>query len=811
MNSFVSELRLAWRSLLRQPGFLAIAVFTLALGVGSVSAVYSVVNGVLLQPLPYPQAERILRLNRDQPPYGGPVARPVLEDWRAATQGLLSDVGAFHQATLNLTGEGEAERLSAQRVTPEFWQVMGLAPLHGRWFGAEEERSGERVVVLAHAFWQRRFGGDAGVVGRDIVLNGEPHRVLAVAPPRFLYPGSTQVYVPTYLPLASTGRDSNYLFVIGRLAPGAAIEQVEQALAATNARLAEEYPAEHESLGVRLLVLPQLLTSGVQQPLLVLLAASGLVLLIACANLASLLLARASPRRRELSLRAALGAGRRRLLSGQLAEALLLALLGGGLGLLLAALAVPALIAQAPDLLPSHGSPGVDLTVAGVSLGLCLLTVLAFALAPALGAARVDPAATLSEDGRGGSGGRARSRLRSGLVVAEVALSLTLLAGAGLMIDSLRRLGDVDTGVRSEGVLTAAFVLPIEEGPPGEDFVDMYRRHTLAAAGRLDAILERVRALPGVEAVGVSDALPLSGTDNISSNVEIIGRAPPESRSQQPGANWRFINPDFLPAMGLRLLRGRGLDATDARPGEFPTTVLANETFVRRFLGDADPIGQQVQFLGDAKTIVGVLADVRSFGPEREPPPELYMSHANALQSQFHLAVRVGGDPLALAEPLRRALRELEPAMPVFDLRSMEAVAAQGGQLRRFNLQLMAGFSVIALGLAAIGLYGVIAYSVAQRRHEFGIRLSLGASAQRLLGMVLGQAARLVALGLALGLAGALLLGRVLSSQLYGVGAAEPAVLLAVLLLMGAVGLVACLLPALRASRVPPATALRQQ
>jgi putative ABC transport system permease protein len=809
MSRLLADLRLALRSLLRRPGFLAVAVFTLALGVGSVSAIFSVVNGTLLTPLPYAEAERIIRINRVQGPWGGPVSSQVVEDWRRGSEGVFAELAAFVGATVNLTGDGEAERLGAYRVTPEFWRVMGLPALAGRYFTAEEDASRERVVVISHELWQRRFGGKADAVGRDILLNGEAHRIVGITPASFRYPGSTQVYLPTHLAGSTQGRGNNWLFVIARLADGASLAQAEAALQAVNTRLAEEFADNHAGLGARLTPLPEQLNSQVEQPLLVLLGAAALVLLIACANLANLLLARGSVRQRELAVRAALGAGRRALMRAVIADALVIAALGGLLGLLVAALAVPGLLALAPGLLPSHATVGMDLAVVLVALGGGIATVMLFAAVPALRAASTPPQGVLQEDGRGGSGGQRRARTRNALVAFEVALSLTLLVGAGLLIESLRQLGRFDTGVDTDGVLTAAIVLPGVPEIAGEDIFDGYRRHTVAMAQAMDPLLERLAAIPGVHSVGLSDSLPLSGIDNASSNVTVVGREVADGQPT-PGANWRFVSPDLFDTLGMRIVAGRNLDAADGRPGGIFQQVLVNETFVRRYLGGVDPLSQQIAFFDEQpKQIVGVVNDTRLFGLAREPVAEVYMPHVNATQRQFYLALKVSGEPMGYAEQVRRAIREVNPDVPVFELRSMDQLAAGTTVLRRFNMSLMSVFSGVALLLAAIGLYGVVAYSVAERRQEFGIRLSLGAQAGDVLRMVLAQGLRMIGLGLVLGLLGAFALGRVLTSQLYGVSAGEPAVFASVIAALIAVGLLACLLPALRAARAEPMLALR--
>ncbi len=805
--NLLTEARQSLRGLLRQPGFLFTAVLTLALGVGAVTAVFSVVYGVLLKPLPYPQAERIVEVLRVQENYGGPVSRPLYFDWREASRDQFEALAATNGGISTLRVGDAAERRISFRVSPEFWTVMGLQPLIGRWFGQAEEDSGEKVAVLSHALWQQRFGGRSEVIGERIELNGEAHTVIGVAPAALRMPDGAELFLPTHLPLSGAERGTSYLRLIARLAEGVTPEQADATLAAVNARLAEAHPQEHAKLGARLQPLRESLGARLEQPLWSLFAASLLVLLIACANIANLLLARASQRGPEYAVRAALGAARGRLQRAALVEALLIGVMGAAGGALIAAAGVPLLLASAPDLLPAQAEVTLDLRVLALSLTLSLGTLLVFALLPARRAADVAPAGSLGEAGRGPASGRQGNRARRALVVAEVALALTLLAGAGLMIESLRRLGDVDTGVQAEGVLTASLVLNVPPGPAGEAWEDSYRRHTQFIAPKLDAVLAAVEALPGVEAVGISDSLPLSALDNFSSGVRVIGREPVEG--QEPGANWRFVNPDFFAAVGLMIEQGRGLEAADARAGELPQNVLVNRSFARRFMGEGDPVGRQIEFLGGPKTVLGVVADTRHFGADREPPPEVYMHHHQAVQEQFFLALRVRGEPMALAEPLRRALQLLDPTMPVSAIRPFEALAGELNQLRRFNLQLMAIFSAVALSLAAIGLYGVISYGVQQRRQELGIRMSLGADARRLLGLLLRQGLGLLLTGLAVGTVGALLLGRLLSAQLFGVETFEPGVLLAVAGVLGLVGLLACLIPAWRAVRADPLRALR--
>lgn len=814
MAPLFSGLRVALRRLLADRSFFVVAVLTLAVGVGSVSAIFSVVNGVLLKPLPYPDADRIVRVVRQQGNWSGPVSPTVLDAWRDGTREVFAQLAAFSMLTVNLTGSGEAERLAGYRVSPEFWAVMAHQAAQGRYFTAEEDSANERVVVLGHEHWLSRYGADPDVVGRDIVLNGVSHRVIGIAPASFQYPGSAQLYLPANLGSEGQGR-GNFLMVIGRLVPNASLDQADAALAVVNARLAADSPENNAGLGARLVPLPQVLTDRVRQPLLVLLGASALVLLIACANLANLLLARGSRRRSEFALHAALGAGRRRLIAEVISEALVIALTGAVLGLIAAAAAVPALLSLAPEIVPEHARPGVDPLVVMVSLASAVLTVLLFALGPALRAASTSPSAALRDDARstGGAGGRDRAHFRSALVVAEVALSLTLLAGAGLLIESLRQLGQVESGVQSRNVLTAALVLDGVPPIPDEEVVDLYRRHTRYIGPRLDAVLDRLAAIPGVESVGLSDALPLSGVDNISGDIAIVGREVVADQPQ-PHGSWRFVNPEFFDALGMRVVKGRALQDSDQRPGAMPRNVLVNETFVRRFLSDADPVGQQLQYFGldpEPVSIVGVVSDTRLHGLDREVTPEVYMAHSNATQNQFYLALKVRGEPMAYAEQLRQAMRELDPDMPVFDIRAMDRMVADSTQMRRFNMSLMTVFSGVAVVLTALGLYGVIAYSVVQRRHEIGIRLSLGATSAAVLRQVAQQGSRLVLAGVAIGLIGALALGRVIAAQLYGTQPGDPWVLLSVSVLLACIGLLSCLVPAWRAAQIAPMQALRHE
>ena len=806
----MSSLLRALRSLRRNPGFTAIAIVTLALAIASIGTLFAVVDAVLLKPLPFPDAERIIRIVRVQGSCGDcPIARPALFDWQQQSTEVFEALGAFTGANVTMTGEGDAEQLVANRVTPEFWDVFKVSPVIGRTFSAEEDRENRALAVISHGFWQRRFGGSLAVVGKTIRLNGEAHEIVGVMPASFTYPTS-DIWLPTQLASATTNRGSNYLSVVARLRPGATLEQAHQVMAAVTAREAKDFPTEHEGLTAKLIRLQERVTSSVKPALSVMFAASAMVLLIACANLANLMLARAQVRRRELAMRSALGASRWRLLWNLSAESAVIACAGTTLGLGLALIAIKLLPKLAPDLLPAYNPLTIDASVVAFVAAVAALALLAFGLGPAWRHARSDPAAALHDEARAGAGGRASARARAALVVGEVAVSLVLLAGAALMIESSRRLANVDPTVDVEHVLTASISLPSTPNRPGESSSDWLVRNFAATTPRIDTLLERLRAMPEIEQVALADALPLSGRSNTNSTVKVIGRDYPGGEAAMPLTEWRFVSADYFRTLGLGVLRGRAFGAEDSHASGISTQVLVNDTFVRTFLQGVDPIGQQVKVYDDEpKTIIGVVASARQWGLEREPSPEVYFPIYDSFVSDLHVVAKTRLAPALAAEPLRRVLRETAPDLPVTALRTMEQVVSEGNTMRRFFATLMITFSAVALVLAMVGLYGLIAYSVTQRRMEIGVRMSLGADRARVLRMILRDGMRLVTFGLALGVAGSLALSGVLAALLYGVAPRDPLVLGAVALVLFATGALASAVPALRASRVAPVEALR--
>ena len=806
----LTTLRRAFRTLARTPAFTIVAVVTLALAIGSLATIFSVVNAVLLKPLPYPGAERIIRIVRVQGSCGDcPVARPVLFEWRDQSTEAFEALGAFVGTEATLTGEGEAEQLTAYSVTPELWQVMAVPPLLGRTFTKAEDDEARDVVVISEPFWQRRFGGSRDVIGRKLVLNGAPTEIVGVMPAHFNYLDG-DVWLPTKLATAASERGSNYLSVVGRLREGQSLERADALMNAIAARQATAFPDEHEGLRAKLIPLKTRVTSAVKPALDVLLAASGIVVLIACANLANLMLARGQARRRELAMRAALGASRSRLVAHLLGESTLVALLGAVLGIGIAKLAIATIPKLAPDLLPAYNPLEVDVAVIAFVAGVSLLSLFGFGLLPAWRHAQADPALALQDEARGGTSGRARSRARSMLVVGEVGLSLVLLAGAGLMIESLRRLGLVDPTVDVERVVTASIALPPTANRPGESTGEWFARHVTASTPRIDAVLARLATMPEVESAAIVDVVPLSGRTNTNSTVTVVGREYPGGEEAMPLTEWRFVSADYFETMGLAVQRGRAFAPDEGRATTESTEVLVNEAFVRTFLADVDPIGKQVNVMDDVpKTIVGVVESARQWGLAREPSPEVYLPVYDVFYSNIQVVARTRVDPALVAEPLRRAIREALPEAPVTSVRTMEEVLRDGAVMRRFFATLMIAFSAVALVLAMVGLYGVIAYSVAQRRAEIGVRMSLGADRSRVLAMVLKQGLALVAVGLGLGVFGALALARVIASQLFGVSPYDPFVLGAVALALLTTGAAACALPAWRAARIPPIEALR--
>jgi putative ABC transport system permease protein len=790
------------RVLRASPGFALVAVLTLALGIGANTAIFSVAAGVLLRPLPFPDADRLamiwmdntrIELREDWHSY------PNYEDYRDGSR-TFADMAVFNRGSWTLTGDGEPERLTGAHGSANLAAVLGVPPALGRWFTPAEEDAGTRVVVLSHGFWQRRFGGRADVLGRTIELSARSTEIVGVMPEDFHFPSpETQLWVPTNTgPGARTNRDAIWLQVVGRLQPGVTVAQAQADLARVNAGLVERFP-DQQGYGVLVVDLHEQIVGRVRPAILVLLAAVGFVLLIACTNVANLLLARASSRERELALRAAIGAGRGRLVRQLLTESLLLAALGGAAGLVVGWAGLEALVRLAPSDLPRLQAIAIDGRVLAFTAGAALLTGVLFGLAPALSVARVDPGRTLKDGGRGATG--PGGALRRGLVVVEVALAVVLLVGAGLMLRSFVALQQVDLGMRTDRVLTARVALLGERYEPPAPRVEFFRE-----------FVERAEALPGVEGAAAIGTVFLSATPN-SANFSIDGRPDftPEEQIEVPIDS---ITPNYFEVMDVPLVGGRYFDARDTEAST--PVVIVNEAMARRFWSGEDPVGRRIKYGRSSSqapwmTIVGVVADTRRTGYESAVRPETYLPQSQGTEFAMTLVVRTSGEPEAALAPLRGVLRDMDPAValqapgPLAD-RVREMTAG-----RRLNTSLLTAFAAVAALLAGVGIYGVIAHAVERRRRELGVRVALGASASRILGLVLREGLALAAAGLAAGLLAAFALSRFLASLLYEVSATDPATFAAIAGLAVLVACAASLVPAVRALRVDPVTALRAE
>jgi putative ABC transport system permease protein len=810
LGDFGHDLRYGVRMLWKNPGFTAVAVVALALGIGANSAIFSVVNTVLLRPLPYKEPERLVMVWEDDSKHGFPNDTPAAAnyvDWRDQNQ-VFEGMAALADQSFNLTGAGDPERIDGKRVNANLFELLGVAPQHGRAFAAEEDRPGaNKVVILSQALWQRRFGSDAGIVGKTLTLNGEGHTVVGVMPASFQFPDrQAELWVPiafTQQEEASRGR--HYLQVVARLKQGVTLKRAQAEMSTIAARLQQQHPEQNTDLGTSVEPLHEHLVGDIRPALLVLLGAVGFVLLVACANVANLLLARAAVRQKEIALRTALGASRLRLIRQFLTESVLLAALGGLIGLLLSVWGVTLLKSFIPENISQVKAIAVDARVLGFTLLVTLLTGLVFGLAPAAQASKFNLNETLKEGGRDAAAARGGNRIRGLLVIAEVAVSLVLLVGAGLLINSFLRLRNVDPGFRTDNLLTMSVVLPQQKYPD----------HARRTAFYTDMI-RRVEALPGVRSASVTNWIPLVKQGD-SLGVTIEGQpVPVPGQGKLPIIATRIVGPHYFGTMGIQLLQGRvfeeGRDRVDS-----PCVIVVGEAVARRYWPDESPLGKRLvpgtpESPEDWCQVVGVVKDVRQFELAAEPKPQMYLTYAQAgFFAPRHLVVSTEGDPLALAGLVRKTVWDVDRDQPVSNVNTMEGVLSESIARQRFSTLLFGVFAGVALVLAAVGIYGVMSYSMAQRTREIGIRMALGAQKRDVLKLAVGQGLRLVAIGVAIGLAGALALTRVMSSLLYGVSATDPATLVTISLVLIAVALLASYIPARRAAKVDPLIALRYE
>src|SRR5262245_58864670 len=798
MESFMQDLRFGVRMLMKRPGFTLIAALTLALGIGANTALFSVVNAALLRSLPYPQADRLVALWQ-----GGQrgelgrmhVSPPELMDYRAE-QRVFERLAAHTMADVNLSGSGEPERLRAAVVSADWFAALGAPPLSGRVFLPEEHQPGQNnAVVLSYGLWQRRFGGDEQALGRSVTLNGRARTVAGVMPAGFRFPAEADLWLPlAFTPeqLSPGQRPRHYLTAIARCKGGVTLAQAQEDVRA----IAGRFPG---GINARLVGLREELVGKAKAPLYVLLAAVALVLLIACANVGGLLLARATSRQGEMAIRQAMGASRSRLLRQSLTESLLLAFIGGALGVLVAAWSKGLLTPLVAETLPHADEIRLDGYVLAFALGASTLTGLLFGLAPAWQAARTNLNETLKL-GAPGAGGASRQRARSLLVVSEIALAMLLLAGAGLFLRSFYRLSQVNPGFEPAKVLTADLALPFAQYDTNAKRAAFYQE-----------LAPRLAALPGVQSAGIVSDLPLSGM-NADSSYTHDGVPPDQQRRSPPNADYRHCSPQYFNAIGIPLLRGRAFTEQDTSGAE--PVAIVNETLARRIWPNEDAVGKRIAFFAPQglepwRVVVGVVGDVKHRGLNLETRPEIYVPHAQAPTGTMTLVLRTTGDPLALVSALRGAVRALDADQPLFNLRRLEELRAASIAPQRLQMSLLGLFAAVALALAALGIYGVLAYAVSQRTHEIGIRLALGAQARDVSRLVVKQGMRLALLGVALGLLAAFALTRLLEKLLFGVSATDPMTFGAMTLLLIGVALVAGWVPARHPTKVDPLIALR--
>jgi putative ABC transport system permease protein len=799
----LNDLRYALRQLIKAPGFTAVAILTLALGIGACTAIFSVVNTVLLRPLNYPQPDRIVSIRETNLPQFPvfSVSPPNYLDWEKQTKSY-EYLAAYTGADLNLTGDGEPQQLSGLKATAHYFDVYGVKPILGRmWLPEEDAQGKDHVVVLSYHFWQRVFGSAADVVGRSIQLNGEPYTVVGVAQIGFGLTSKVEAWMPMAFKPEDTGNDArggHYINVVGRLRPGVSVAQARAELELLATQLAKQYPDSNKGWGIFLMPIQDYIVRDVKPVLYTLLGAVGCVLLIACANLANLLLARASARSREISIRAALGAGRGRLIRQLLTESVVLSLCGGVAGVILARWGLDALLALAPSSLPRISEIHLDSGVLIFSLALSIITGLVFGIAPAWLAARADVNEALKQGTRGSTEGGARGRLRSALVVLEVTFALMLLGGAGLLARSFIQLAQVDPGFIPENATLLQLSLPQKK-------YAMPEQQTAFA----DALLERVKVLPGVQSAGITHSMPLVGGYVLTFSIE--GR-PPIAPSDQPSTHYYAVTPDYFRAMGIRLIRGRTFTPRD--DAKAPRVAIINEAFARQFFPNEDPIGKRIDIdLGpDAwREIVGIVGDIKQDGPDQATSAQSYEPFAQKPFNSIDLVIRTKGAPAALLGALRPAVYAVDKDQPIGTIRPLEEIMVERIASQRFAMTLLTVFSLVALVIAAVGIYGVMAYSVVQRTGEFGIRMALGAQQRDVLHLVLMQGGKLIGLGLVIGLAATLAASRAMGSMLFNTSAQDPLTLGTITLLLGAVALIACLLPASRATKVNPIEALRSE
>jgi len=814
----LTEIKLASRRLAKTPGFTVIAVITVALAIGATTAVLSLVNGLLIRPLPYRSPHQLVLLLqhfKSQNLERIPVSPPEFKDYQTRAHSF-EKLGAFGFTNFNLADADKPERIPGATVTAGVLRLLGVSPLKGRFFDAQECAAGrDDVVIISARLWQRRFNGDPQIIGTKLLLDGKSYTVVGVMPATFDFPlqlfnlgngGQFGGRAEIWKPLAFTDaemkqRGSRSYAIVGRLATETSVTQAQSEIETINAQMRREHPdnySQDDSFGGDILPLGDLAAAGMRPALLILVGSVVVVLLIACANLTTMLLARAAAREREVSIRVALGAGRLQLLKQVFTESVLLALIGGAAGVVLALWGIEMLKTIGAQTVPRLREVNVDLVVLGVTAAICVGTGIIFGLAPALASARPELTEALKEGGRGSTQGGRRNRLRNGLVIAEVALALVLLSGAGLLIKSFARLQSVNPGFNPRGAVTFEISLPKTQY--SED----------ASIVRFNSEAQRrIAALPGVQAVGFSTILPLAGT-NSDSSFAIEGRARNDN-SPTPDEEIRQVSPEYFRALETPLIRGRFF--TDADKADAPPVIIVNQTFAKKFWPNENALGKRIVMGGMSDhpnwiTIVGIVGDIRHFGLDIDPKPEMYVPFAQQSYFTTIYVVRSNQDPRTLLPAIHREIQAMDPAVPLANIRSFENLIAESVAPRRLSVVLLGVFAGVAVLLASVGIYGVMSFLVVQRTHEIGVRMALGAQRSDVLKLILVRSIKLISAGTIIGLVVAVLSTHTLQALLYSVSAFDPTTFALVTVLLGAVALAASYLPAMRATRADPMVVL---
>ncbi len=809
MDNFLKDLRYGLRVLLRQKSFTAVALFALALGIGANTAIFSVVNAILLRPLPYKNPDTLVvpvSVNTAREIERGSITYADYLDWRQETE-VFDKVAVFGFQSVDLAGGGEPERVEVGTVSEEYFAVMGVEPVLGRTFSADDYKpDAARALVISYKLWQRKFGGDASILDQKIYLNGRPYLVIGVMPKDSQWPASFDLWAPLAVgsnPSPNMLRRDNMIFnAVARLKSGIEIEQATAAMEVIARRLEQDFPESRKGWTNEAIPLRDyIVNDDIQLALMVLIGAVGFVLLIACVNVANLLLARATAREREIAIRMALGSGRIRLIRQLLTESVMLALAGGGAGLLLAFWGVDLLTAIAPSDIPGIAEARIDLRVLLFAMAVSVVTALLFGLIPALHSTKTNFNESLKEGGRSATEGARGRSLRSILVVAEVVLSLVLLACAGLMIRSFIHLQSVDPGFNTDNLVTMSVNCPSLRYPDNAQALAFYKN-----------VVDRVADSPGVESAAVSSALPLGGGGFYLGRVLLIEGHPEPPAGPDHETQWNVISPGYFQTTGIKLLRGRAFDERDAEKSN--PVIIINETMARRMFHDEDPIGKRIRSWRDEnllREIVGVVQDVRYYGLGDELRGLVYIPHTQNTWRLMLLSVRTTGDAANLIGSIRDQIWSVDKDIAIANPKTMKETLAQSVAPQRFSTLLLAIFAALAMALAAVGIYSVLSYSVTQRAHELGIRMALGARAGDVIRLVVAHGMKLTLTGVAIGLASAFALTRLMKSLLYEVSATDPLTFILIPLILTGVALAASFIPARRATRVDPVEALRHE